>query len=262
MITYKSRREIDRMRTAGKVIIRIFELIFEVLRPGIRTADLDRKVEELIRSEGNRPSFKGYHGFPASICTSVNEEVVHGIPGDRVLDEGDLLTVDVGVIHHGFHADAARSYAVGGVSPEVDRLASATAQALDSGLGACKAGNRLSDIARAVEMLGRRNSYGIVEDYVGHGIGSQLHEDPRVPNYVSPGLLKNDLILKPGLVLAIEPMFNLGTARTRTLEDGWTVVTEDGMCSAHFEDTVAITVDGPEILTRPESTPGNIWRGK
>jgi methionyl aminopeptidase len=258
VITYKSRREIDKMRTAGQVIVEIFEVLEGLVRPGISTGEIDERVEDIIRRGGNRPSFKGYHGFPASICASINEEVVHGIPGDRILHEGDLLTVDVGVIHKGYHADAARSYAVGGVNADVDRLAAATADALDSGLAACRAGNLLSDIARAVESHGRRNNYGVVEEYVGHGIGTQLHEDPRVPNYVSPDLLRRDLVLKPGLVLAIEPMFNLGTARTRTLTDGWTVVTEDGRCSAHFEDTVAITDAGPEVLTRANGR--NIWR--
>ena len=238
------------MRSAGQVIARVFDLIRDMLRPGLTTLEIDTKVEELIRGENGVPSFKGYHGFPGSVCASVNEEIVHGIPGDRALKAGDLLTIDVGVIHKGYHADAARSFPVVEVSSEVAGLAAATAEALNAGIAACLVGGRLSDIARAVETRGRESGYGIVEEYVGHGIGSSLHEDPQVPNYVSESLLNRDLVLKNGLVLAIEPMFNLGTKATRVLRDKWTVVTKDGQCSAHFEDTVAITDDGPEIMTR------------
>lgn len=252
MITYKSEREVDRMLAAGQVIAKVFDLLEEIVRPGVTTREVDARVEELIRGEGGIPSFKGYHGFPASICASVNEEVVHGIPSERTLEEGDLFSVDVGVILKGYHADAARSYAVGEVSEEVRRLMETTRRALDAGIEATRAGNRLSDIARAVETLGREGRFGIVENYVGHGIGTELHEEPQVPNFVSPALLRRDLVLRPGLVLALEPMFNLGTKETRTLEDGWTVVTADGRCSAHFEDTVAITKEGPRILTRPQ----------
>jgi len=252
VITYKSEREVDRMLAAGQVIAKVFDLLEEIVRPGVTTREVDARVEELIRGEGGIPSFKGYHGFPASICASVNEEVVHGIPSERTLEEGDLFSVDVGVILKGYHADAARSYAVGEVSEEVRRLMETTRRALDAGIEATRAGNRLSDIARAVETLGREGRFGIVENYVGHGIGTELHEEPQVPNFVSPALLRRDLVLRPGLVLALEPMFNLGTKETRTLEDGWTVVTADGRCSAHFEDTVAITKEGPRILTRPQ----------
>jgi len=262
VITYKSQREIDRMRTAGQVIAKVFDLVGDLVRPGITTGQIDAKVEELIRSEGGKPSFKGYHGFPGSICASINEEIVHGIPSDRVLVEGDLLTVDVGVIMRGYHGDAARSFAVEGVTEEVSRLAGVTAQALDDAIGACLPKNRLSDIARAVEGRGKQSGYGVVEQYVGHGIGTQLHEEPQVPNYVSDELLRRDLVLKSGLVIAIEPMFNLGSATTKTLADEWTVVTADGKCSAHFEDTVAITDNGPEILTRPAGAQGfRLWPG-
>lgn len=261
MITYKSQREIDRMRQAGQVIVKVFELVGSMVRPGITTGEIDARVEELIRGEGGKPSFKGYHGFPGSICASVNDEIVHGIPGDRMLNEGDLFTIDVGVIIRGYHGDAARSFPVGDISDDVARLAESTANALNNGIQACCAGNRLSDIARAVETEGRDHGYGVVEQYVGHGIGTRLHEDPQVPNYVSDGLLKSDLVLKAGLVLAIEPMFNLGTQDTRTLEDEWTVVTADGKCSAHFEDTVAITESGPEIMTRPTGEQDlEIWK--
>ena len=251
MITYKSKREIERMRSAGQVIAKVFELVGDLVRPGITTGEIDAKVEEFIRSEGGKPSFKGYHGFPGSICASVNDEIVHGIPGDRELTDGDLFTIDVGVIIRGYHADAARSFPVGVILKDVARLAEVTANALNDGIRACCPGNRLSDIARAVEARGRGDGFGIVEQYVRHGIGTALHEDPQVPNYVSDSLLKSDLVLKSGLVIAIEPMFNLGSRDTRTLDDEWTVVTKDGKCSAHFEDTVAITDDGPEIMTRP-----------
>jgi methionyl aminopeptidase len=262
VITYKSKRELERMRSAGQIIARIFDLVREMVRPGITTGAIDARVEEYIREEGGKPSFKGYHGFPGSICASVNEEIVHGIPGDRRLEDGDLFTVDVGVIIKGYHGDAARSFPVGEISEEVSRLARATADALDAAIGACLVGKRLSDIARAVEHVGRSGGYGVVEQYVGHGIGTRLHEDPQVPNYVSDDLLRKDLVFKSGLVLAIEPMFNLGTEQTKTLSDKWTVVTADGKCSAHFEDTVAITDDGPEIMTRPTGTSGfPIWNG-
>ena len=252
MITYKSAREIERMRTAGRVITKVFERTRELVRPGVTTGEIDAAAEEIIRGEGCTPSFKGYHGFPAAICASVNAEIVHGIPGDRVLEQGDILTVDVGAIWKGYHADAARTFPAGEVDEDVTGLARATAAALDSGIAACKVGTRLSEVVRAIEIHGRENGYGVVEQYVGHGIGTNLHEDPQVPNFVSPGLLRRDLVLKPGLVIAIEPMFNLGTAETTTLEDGWTVVTADGRWSAHFEDTVAVTEDGPEVLTRAE----------
>ena len=248
MVTYKSSREIDRMQRSGAVVAQVFDLVREMVRPGVTTAEIDAAVEGLIRGEGGRPSFKGYHGFPASICASLNEEVVHGIPSDRRLKEGDLFSIDVGVVSKGYHADAARSFRVGEVSPQVAELARVTSAALEAAIGECRPGRRLSDIARAVESLGRQHRYGIVEQFVGHGIGSKLHEEPQVPNYVSPSL--KDMVLREGLVIAIEPMFNLGTKDTLTLDDKWTVVTADGSCSAHFEDTVAITADGPVILTR------------
>lgn len=262
MITYKTPREIDRMRSAGQVVARVFELVRGMLRPGITTLEIDARVEDLIRGEGGKPSFKGLYGFPASVCASINEQVVHGIPDRRPLEEGDLLTIDVGVLQKGYHADAARSFPVVSVSAEVSALAQATAEALNAGIAACKAGGRLSDIARAVEDRGRQAGYGIVEDYVGHGIGTKLHEEPQVPNYVSDALLTRDLILKSGLVLAIEPMFNLGTKATKTLKDKWTVVTADGRCSAHFEDTVAISDEGHEVLTRKSGEASlPIWIG-
>lgn len=253
--TCKSPREIDRMLVAGQIIARIFELVRDMAEPGVTTARIDAEVEAMILAEGCTPSFKGYHGFPASICASINEEVVHGIPKDRPLLEGDLLTVDVGVIHRRFHADAARSYPIGAVAPEVEQLARVTAASLEAGIAECRPGHRLSQVCAAIEAVGREHGYGIVEGYVGHGIGKKLHEEPRVPNYVA-GLENRDLVLRVGHALAIEPMFNLGTKETDELDDRWTVVTRDGRCSAHFEDTVAITEDGPRILTRREGGPG------
>ena len=243
------------MRDAGRINAMVFQLVGEILRPGITTGEIDARAEALIRGEGAKPSFKGYRGFKGSICASLNEEIVHGVPGDRVLEEGDLLTVDVGVHLKGYHADAARSFPVGEVAPEVERLALATAASLEAGIQAARVGNRISDIATAVEAVGRDGGFGIIEEYVGHGIGTQLHEEPQVPNFVSDRLLNSNsdnVVLKSGLVLAIEPMFTNGTIQTETLSDRWTVVTADRSCSAHFEDTVAITEDGPVILTRPE----------
>lgn len=250
LITYKSKREIAKMRASGQVIAQVFEIVLEMVRPGVTTGEIDQRVEEHIRGEDGSPSFLGYHGFPGSVCSSVNEEIVHGIPGDRALKEGDILTIDVGVVIKGYHADAARSFPVGSVSDEVRQLALVTADGLEAGIRMCHAGNRLSQVSKAIEEVARDKDYGVVEEYVGHGIGKALHEEPQVPNYVGQGGLKNDLVLRKGLVIAIEPMFNLGSKLTRTLSDKWTVVTVDGRPSAHFEDTVAITEDGPEILTR------------
>lgn len=261
LITYKSKREIAKMRSAGQVIAEIFDMLASWLRPGLTTHEVDQKVEGMIREAKGKPSFKGYCGFPASICASVNEQVVHGIPGALRLKEGDLFTVDVGVIMQGYHADAARSYAIGSVGPEVAKLADATARALNAGIQACRVGQRLSDVARAIETVGRDAGFGIVEHYVGHGIGTALHEPPQVPNFVSRQILEDDLVLREGLVIAIEPMFNLGTEKTRELSDGWTVVTADGKCSAHFEDTVVISENGPEVITRPSGREIAIWLG-
>ena len=250
MITYKSKREIAKMRASGQVIARVFELVAGLNLCGMTTGAIDELVEALIRGEDGVPSFLGYHGFPGSICSSVNDEIVHGIPGDRELQEGDIFTVDVGVVIKGYHADAARSFPVGAVAPEVRELALTTAGGLEAGIQECHSGNRLSQVSGAIEALAQNRDYGVVEEYVGHGIGKALHEEPQVPNFVKNSSIKNDLVLRKGLVIAIEPMFNLGSKETRTLADGWTVVTADGRVSAHFEDTVAITDDGPEILTR------------
>lgn len=249
MVTLKSDREIALMRTSGRVVAEVLAAIGDAIEPGVTTGELDALAESIIRGhDGARPSFKGYGGFPASICASVNEEVVHGIPStDRALESGDIVGVDVGVLLEGYHADAARTFAVGPVDAKVERLLEATRRALEAGIAAARPNGRLGDISAAVQQLVEREGYAIVRDLVGHGIGQLLHEDPQVPNF---GVAGRGLTLETGLVIAIEPMVNLGTEEVRTLADDWTIVTVDGELSAHFEHTVAITEDGPEILTR------------
>lgn len=258
MIIRKSAAEIEKMAEAGQVVARTLEKVMAAVEPGTSTLDLDRIAEESIRSHGATPSFKGYRGFPASLCTSVNQEIVHGIPsGSVVLGEGDLLSVDCGAIVDGFHGDSAITVVVGGhdaASPELLDLLRATREALWAGMDAARPGNRLGDIGSAIEAHARPHGYGVVREYVGHGIGRALHEDPAVPNYGSPG---RGLELSRGWVVAIEPMFNLGTAETRTLDDGWTVVTSDGEPSVHWEHTVAVTEDGPWVLTAREDEPAH-----
>ena len=250
MIIRKSRREIEKMAAAGAVVARAHEAVMEALRPGMSTLDLDRVAEKVITGEGATPSFKGYRGFPATLCTSPNHEIVHGIPSDDVvLDEGDLISIDCGAIVDGYHGDSAVTLVVGGESAapeELRTLVRETRRAMYAGLAKAVAGNRLGDIGHAIESVAHEHGYGVVQEYVGHGIGRALHEEPSVPNYGIPG---RGARLTTGWVLAIEPMFNLGTHTTRTLEDGWTVVTADGRPSAHWEHTVAITDDGPRVLT-------------
>jgi methionyl aminopeptidase len=247
MIIRKSPSEIDRMRQAGRVVAATILRLLEEVRPGITTGDLDRMAEELIRSEGAVPSFKGYRGFPASICTSLNEEIVHGIPGKRTLREGDLLSLDVGAIWEGYHGDSAVSVFVGEPPSDVaEKLLRVTEDALEAGIAQIRPGGRLSDISSAVEHLVEGAGFSVVREYVGHGIGQNLHEDPPIPNYGPPGRGPE---MRPGLVVAVEPMVNVGGWETRLLEDGWTVVTADGSLSAHFEHTIVVTEDGPEVLT-------------
>jgi methionyl aminopeptidase len=262
MIIKKSRREIEKMVAAGAVVARAHEAVAEALRPGMTTADLDEIAERVIRGEGAVPSFKGYRGFPASLCTSKNHEIVHGIPSrDVSLGEGDLLSIDCGAIVDGYHGDSAVTLIVGGddaASEPIRTLVRETRRAMYAGLSQVVAGNRLGDIGHAIESVAHEHGYGVVQEYVGHGIGRALHEDPSVPNYGTPG---RGAKLSKGWVLAIEPMFNLGTERTRTLADGWTVVTEDGRVSAHWEHTVALTEDGPRVLTArsDEPTDPRLW---
>jgi methionyl aminopeptidase len=237
------------MRASGKVVAEVLLALEAEIRPGVATAELDRLAESIIRAhEGARPAFKGYGGFPASICASVNEEVVHGIPSkSRTLEAGDIVGIDVGVLLNGYHADAARTFAVGPVTEETRRLLSVTKSALEAGIDAARPGARLGDVSAAIQSVAESAGFSIVRDLVGHGIGQHLHEDPQVPNYGKP---KRREALVPGLCIAIEPMVNAGGPATRTLRDEWTVVTQDGSRSAHFEHTVAITPEGPRVLTR------------
>jgi len=248
VIIRKSPEELAKMRRAGRITARAREAVVAAVRPGVTTAQLDAIAEEVMRSEGAVPSFKGYRGFPASICASINQELVHGIPGPRALQEGDLFSVDVGAIWEGFHGDSAVTVYVGDSPPgDLEKLMRVTEESLEAGIGRARAGGRLSDISHAVEQVVEGAGFSVVREYVGHGIGRALHEDPQVPNYGTPGRGPE---LRPGLVLAIEPMVNAGGWETRQLDDGWTVVTADGSLCAHFEHTVAITEDGPEVLTR------------
>lgn len=249
VVTLKSPEEIGSIRASGRIVAEVLDTMEEKIAPGITTAELDATAEEIIRSHtGARAAFKGYGGFPASICASVNEEVVHGIPSkDRVLAEGDIIGVDVGVLLDGYHADAARTFEVGPVSEEIGRLLSVTRDALQAGIEASCPGGFLGDISASVQAVVEAAGFAVVRDLVGHGIGQQLHEDPQVPNF---GFAGRGLTLEPGLVIAIEPMVNRGGSEVRTLRDAWTIVTADGSLSAHFEHTVAIAENGPEILTR------------
>jgi methionyl aminopeptidase len=247
MIIRKSPQELDKMRRAGRITAETRDMVAAAVRPGISTRDLDAIAEDAIRSAGAVPSFKGYRGFSASICTSVNEEIVHGIPGKRVLREGDLISLDVGAIWEGYHGDSAVTVFVGEPpSDEAEKLVRVTEESLEAGISQIRAGGRLSDIGHAVQQVAEGAGFSVVREYVGHGVGQSLHEDPQIPNYGPPGRGPE---LRPGLVIAVEPMVNMGGWETRALEDGWTVVTADGSLSAHFEHTIAVTDDGPEVLT-------------
>jgi methionyl aminopeptidase len=248
MIHRKSAGEIATMREAGLVVAAAIAAVRAAVEPGVTTRDLDRVAEKVIRDAGATPSFLGYHGFPATLCLSVNDEVVHGIPGSRVIAEGDVLSIDCGAIVGGYHGDSAVTVCVGDVPEDVRAMVSVCEEALRRGLDAVRDGGRLSDIGAAIESYVRPFGYGLVEEYTGHGIGRALHEDPSVPN-VAPRGAGRGLKLQPGLVLAIEPMVTLGSRLVRLLDDDWTVVTQDGLPAAHFEHTVAITDDGPVVLT-------------
>jgi methionyl aminopeptidase len=248
VIHRKSPAEIAQMREAGLVVAAAIAAVREVTAPGITTRELDAVAEKVIRDAGAVPSFLGYHGYPATLCLSVNDEVVHGIPGDRVIRDGDVVSIDCGAIVGGFHGDSAVTVCVGDVPEDVRRLVAVTEEALARGLAAVRDGGRLSDVGAAVESYVRPFGYGVVEEYTGHGIGRALHEDPAVPNVAPKGPGRGHK-LTTGLVLAIEPMVTLGSARVRVLDDDWTVVTQDGLPAAHFEHTVAITEDGPMVLT-------------
>lgn len=249
MIEYKSDKEVALIRESGRITAQTLDLLERSVRPGISTLELDRIAEDFIRSAGAVPAFKGYKGFPRTVCISVNNEVVHGIPGNRKLKDGDIVGLDMGVIWKGWYSDSARTVAVGSISEDARRLLDVTRDSLMRGIERCIAGNHLSDIGAAVQQHAEAHGYSVVRDLVGHGIGRALHEEPQVPNYGRPG---HGLKLRPGLVIAIEPMVNVGDFKVAILPDKWTIVTEDGSLSAHFEHTVAITGDGPRILTLSE----------
>ena len=244
----RSPEEIAKMRRAGKVVAEMHEVTRQAARPGVTTAELDRLAREVIERRGARSNFLNYHGFPAVICTSPNDMIVHGIPGSYRLKDGDILSVDCGAIIEGYHADAAYTMPVGDVDPEVLRLIEVTAESLQRGIEEMVEGNRLSDIGHAVQSVAEAAGFSVVREYVGHGIGTAMHEDPQVPNYGPPGKGPK---LRTGMVLAVEPMVNMGGPATRMLDDGWSVLTADGSMSAHSEHTIAITDNGPEVLTVP-----------
>jgi methionyl aminopeptidase len=250
MVVLKSPREIELLRDAGRIARLALDAAKAMVRPGVTTAEIDVEVERVIRSHGATPEFKGYHGYPASSCISVNDEVVHGIPGGRRLRSGDIVGIDVGARIRNFVGDNAATVPVGTVTPEALRLVETTRECLERAVRECVPGRRLSDIGRAVQEHAEAGGYSLVREYAGHGIGTRMHEDPQVPNYVDAATLKRDMVLKEGLCLAIEPMLNLGGPEVRVLEDDWTVVTKDGSWSAHWEDSVAVTKDGPVVLTR------------
>lgn len=249
-VTIKTPREIELMREAGRILAKVHNELGKIIKPGITTLEIDRVGEELIRSYGCEPSFLNYNGYPASICVSVNEEVVHGIPSPkRIIKEGDIVSLDAGVIYKGYHSDAARTHIVETASEEASKLVEVTKQCFFEGIKFAKPGNHLHDISNAIGAYAEKFGYGVVRDLVGHGIGSHLHEDPPIPNYI---IKSRGPKLLPGMTLAIEPMINAGTYKVSWLDDDWTVVTRDGKLSAHYENTVLITEDGCEILSLNE----------
>lgn len=246
MIIIKSDHEIKIMREAGKITAQVLEKMGDVLRPGITTLELDKIAEEEMKRYNMTPAFKGYNGFPGSICVSINEQVVHGIPSDRIINEGDVVSIDVGVRYQGYHGDAARTFSVGAVSDEAKQLIVATEKSFFEGLKFCRKDYRLSDISNAIQTYVESEGFSVVKDFVGHGIGRDMHEDPQIPNYGKPGRGPR---LAAGMIFAIEPMVNAGTDEVTVLLDNWTVVTNDAKLSAHYENSVLITDGEPEILT-------------
>ena len=248
MIAIKNSRELAAMREACIISARALKLGGEAVEPGITTAEIDRLIRKYIESQGAKPSFLNYGGYPASACISVNETVIHGIPDKRVIKAGDIVSIDVGAYFNGFHGDNAATFGAGDITPEAEALMTATRESLYEGIAAAQAGNRIGDIGAAVQRYVEMRGYSVVRQFVGHGVGTNLHEDPSVPNFGTPGRGPR---LLPGMTLAIEPMINMGGPDVQILKDGWTTVTTDGKLSAHFEHTVAITKDGPVILTMP-----------
>ena len=251
MIYLKSRDEIEAMRRANVIVAEVLAALKESVRPGMTTLDLDELAERLTREKGARPAFKGYEVagrvFRHSLCTSVNEEIVHGVPSSRVLKEGDILGMDFGVVHEGFYGDSAVTVGLGRVSPEAERLMRVTESALAEGIEMLREGNRLGDLGSAIQGVAERSGYSVVREFVGHGIGRKLHEEPPVPNYGDAGKGRR---LRAGMVLAVEPMVNAGKKEVRILDDGWTAVTRDRSLAAHFEHSIAVTADGPYVLSR------------
>ena len=247
MIILKSHREIELIRAGGRILSEAIETLRDLVKPGVSTKEIDLEVEELIKKRGARPAFKGYRGFPATVCVSINDEVVHGIPSaHRRLKEGDIVGLDLGCVVGGYYADAALTFPVGEIAPEAQRLLDVTRESLAQGIAQARPGNRLGDISSSIQRYVEGHGFSVVRAFVGHGIGRALHEDPQIPNFGEPG---RGPILKMGMCLAIEPMVTMGTWDVRILDDGWTAVTADGSLAAHFEHTVAITEAGPEILT-------------
>ena len=245
-IIIKSKQEIAAMRQAGKIVGIVLEVLTKQVRPGIKTKDLDIMAAREIERLGAKPSFKGYHGFPASLCASVNDEIVHGIPGNRILEEGDIVSLDLGAIFMGFHGDAAVTVGVGEISPQAKQLMQTTEDALKAGIAAARVEAKLGDISSAIQNYAESRNYSVVREYTGHGIGRKLHEEPQIPNFGLPG---TGPVLKRGMTIALEPMVNAGDWHTRLGDDHWTVFTADGSLSAHFEHTIAITETEPELLT-------------
>jgi methionyl aminopeptidase len=249
MITYRSQQEIDKLRKSSALVAKTVQYLEPMLEPGVTTAELDRAAEAFIRQHGGIPAFKGYRGFPATLCTSINAEVVHGIPSKkRKLRSGDIIGIDCGAIIDGYYGDHAVTFAVGEISSQEQELLQATREALEEGIAQAKVGNRLSDISHAIQKYAEERGYSVVKAFVGHGIGTELHEEPQVPNFGPPGRGPR---LREGMVLALEPMLNIGTADVRILSDNWTVVTVDGKLSAHFEHTVAVAEHGGIVLSQP-----------
>jgi methionyl aminopeptidase len=248
MSVLKSWGELQKMHEACRIVVETLEVLAQAAAPGVTTRELDRIAREHIEKAGARPAFLGYRGYPATLCISINDQVVHGIPGGRKLKDGDLASMDLGCVVGGFYGDSARTVGVGTISPDAARLMRVTEEALHAGIAMCRPGNRVGDIGHAVQQHAEAHGYSVVRQYVGHGIGTKLHEDPQVPNYGPPGRRER---LVPGMALAIEPMVNAGAAEVRELDDGWTAVTLDGSLSAHFELSVAVTEEGPWILSEP-----------
>ena len=250
MIIGKSKKELEKMRAAGQLVGQVLQELRKMAQPGLTTIEIDRAAEKMIRDGGALPTFKGYHGFPYSICASVNEQVVHGFPSDYVLKDGDIFSIDCGVTLEGFVGDTATTVPIGSVDEAALKLISVTDQCLEFAIDQCRPGKHLGDIGFAVQQHAESHGYSVVRDYVGHGIGRRMHEDPQIPNYGKPGQGPK---IRAGYVFAVEPMINLGTHYTKVMSDGWTVVTLDGKPSAHSEHTIAITEEGPEVLTRVAS---------